>query len=826
MDLRADFLNPPAGVQGLTSNQAQQLLMRGHNIVTPEPTWQRWRKYLGPLTDPMVLLLLIAAPTYFFIGDVQDAVVTLIAIVPIIAVGWVLESKAHRTLKKLGERIARQCYVLRDGQVQRIPSTHLVVGDIVLVHEGDVVSADMSLIHAADLFLDESALTGESSPVRKSFTTDAGTLLAGTTIMSGRAYCQVTATGQDTEYGRIGLLLARSKKPKTPLQRAITRLVRLLVTGALLFSVAVVLVEHAHGHSWPLAVIAGVSLLIAVLPEEFPIVYSLYLSLGAWKLSKDHALIRDLPGVETLGSVTVICTDKTGTLTTGHLSLDGMHSQTLSTRELLTEAVLACERSAFDPLDQAIVHYAQAHEIDVPAVHSQALVREWAFDAAMKRVTYVWESREGAIHVASKGTYEGLSALSRMTDDDRRIYDRIHSEFASQGMRILALSVGHGSRDSISRDVDESQLELVGLLAFRDPPREHVPASLRQCYEAGIRIIMVTGDHPDTALAIAESIGLVHADGTAAHVSSGADLENSGDRDLLIRETDVFARIRPDQKHFLVESLRNQGEVVAMTGDGVNDAAALRAAHIGIAMGQRGTDVAREAATMVLLDDDFSTIVTAARNGRRIYDNLTMAFAYLIAIHVPLAVVGLAIPLMGLPLLLLPIQLIVLEIVVHPIVALVFEAQPAAPNVMQRPPRPSEYAMTWDILKRPFAMGFRLSVSLVLAYWLALHWGWTDVQARGMGFSTLLLVQPFLIVAVSLRQQDGTRLRRHVTTQFTVSYIAIALVTVLSMYWPAFGSILKVSTFPSQGLVLIVFSLLVTVIRLPKAAMNRPKTPM
>ena len=581
------------------------------------------------------------------------------------------------------------------------------------------------------------------------------------------------------------------------------------------------LIEKHHGQSWSLALISGISLLIAVMPEEFPIVYSLYLSLGAWQLSKEHALVRDLPGVETLGSVTVICTDKTGTLTTGQLALDAIHSQTHSVDELVRQAVLACEQTPFDPIDQAILRFAHARGVESTAHNQQKLLREYPFDSTLKRVTRVCPHPDGRIEVVSKGSFEGLVALNQLSPSDKENYLRVHNEFASQGMRVLAVASGEVARDYFEADVssetsratDESHLTLCGLIAFRDPPREHVPASLEQCRQAGIRIIMITGDHADTAQAIAASIGLTHSDGSPAHVRQGSDLDEVTDeqRDFLIHDTDVLARTQPSQKHYLVESLRRQGEIVAMTGDGVNDAPALRVAHIGVAMGKRGTEVAREAATVVLLDDDFSTIVSATRNGRRIYDNLAMAFAYLIAIHVPLALVGLVIPLMGLPLLLLPIQLIVLEIVVHPIVALVFESQPAARDVMTRPPRSSNYALTWATLKRPFWMGIRLSLAVIVSYWFTYRWGWTAVQARGMGFATLLLVQPFLIAVVSKQPSSVKGSRPRFTKQFTISYLVIILVTVLTMYWPAFGQMLNVSTFPSQGWLCIALTLLATV---------------
>ena len=810
----------PVGVEGLSTDESRQRLAAdGPNQLVAASARGRWKRWLGPFADPMVVLLLVAAPTYLLIGQKTDAIVVFVALVPIAGVGWLLEARAERTLEKLRGLIAPTATALRDGQFVVVSTDDIVVDDVIALHEGDIVPADAVLIDLTQFQVDESALSGESLPASKSLhgTDDERSAWAGTTVLAGRAVARVTATGPRTHYGRIGVLVAGVRPPKTPLQRALGRLVRVLAVVAALVCAAVMAAELVRGRGMGEAVIAGVSLAIAAMPEEFSMVYALYLALGAWELARGDALVRRLPGVETLGSTTVICTDKTGTLTFGRLDVaslvtsDGaVHDATLlaaemtpALRALLDDAVLACEPDPYDPLDRAIVDHARRAGIDVDALHRAALVADWPFDQNDNYITHLWHLPDGTHRVVAKGSIEGVMrhAGTPIGGEIDRIAQSAHTSLAELGMRMVAVAGGPSAGPSGDRQRDEVSLSYVGLVGFSDPVRDGVAEALEQCRTAGIRVIIITGDHPATAHAVAEGLNLPHDGQDGDLIATGDDLDAATDAefDALAASANVFARSRPEHKHRLVVALRRQGEVVAMTGDGTNDAPALRAADIGVAMGRRGTEVAREAATIVLLDDNFATIVAAVRNGRRIYDNLARAFGYLVAFHAPLLIAALVVPLAGKPLLLLPVQLILLELLLHPVVSLVFQADPADADVMTRDPLPASSGLGWHALWRPYAVGVVLALGILALYLGALHRGWSTEQARGLGFATLLASQAFLLIVERSPHAPIWRTGLRPTRQLAGALLVIVGVTVASVYVGPFARLLQMEPFPAVG---------------------------
>ena len=797
---------------------AARLAVDGPNRVVPEQRGSRIRALVEPLLDPMVILLLVAAPTYFAIGHTSDGIVTMVALVPIAAVSWVLERRAEKTLEQLRRLTAPTATVVRDGSETEIPAEGVVVGDLVVVREGDLVPADATVVELTQLQVDESALTGESLPVPKS---TGDPLLAGTTVLSGRASATVSATGPRTRYGQVGSLLAGTKTTTTPLQRSVRRLVEVFGVVAAAFCAIVIVVELARGNGWGSALIAGVSLAIAAVPEEFPMVYTLYLALGAWRLSRDNALVRRLPGVETLGSTTVICTDKTGTLTFGRLEVAATaFASTIGEDELLRAAVLACEPHPFDPLDVAIVGYARSRGIGVDHLLSNHLVVDHPFDPVDKYLTHVWQLADGNLVVAAKGAIEGILAHAQLAEPLRDAALAENAAFARAGMRVIAIASGaHTQSTGSDRSAHEADLRYLGLVAFSDTVRPGVAEALADCRSAGIRVVMITGDHPVTAHAVAEGLDLPHTSGDGEDmIATGSDLDESDNEefDRLVARANVFARIRPEQKHRLVSALRRQGEVVAMTGDGINDAPALREADIGVAMGMRGTAVAREAATVVLLDDNFATIVTAVRDGRRIFDNLQRAFAYLVGFHVPLLVAAIVVPFLGKPLLLLPIHLVLLEIVLHPAVSLVFEADPAAPDAMRRPPRTPSTGFVSRALWRPLLLGTTLTAATLGTYLVASSRQWGEAQARGTAFSLLLVGQMLLLLVERSPQRPlwhgprPTRTLLWVLALFLVTIIGLAYIGPLAtllrvkpptpLAWPAIVGLAVAATLWSEPL--------------------------
>jgi Ca2+-transporting ATPase len=802
-------LAAPPTAAGLSSAEARVRLDRdGPNRVVPEARGRRLKRLLGPLADPMVALLLVAAPTYLVLGETTDAIVAFAALGPIAGVGWLLESRAERTLEQLRQLTAPTASVWRDGVECDVATDDLVVGDAVRLHEGDVVPADGVVIELTQLLLDESALTGESLPLAKSLAEGESEVWAGTTVLSGRAVVEVTTTGPRTRYGKIGALVASVRQPPTPLQKGLARLVRSLALVAAVFCAAAMGAELLHGDGWGQAVIAGVSLAIAAIPEEFSMVYTLYLAMGAWRLAQQKALVRRLPSVETLGSTTVICTDKTGTLTLGRLDVAGLwrpgrtyrDGEALGPEELalLEAAVLACEPDPFDPLDVAIVRFAQAHGVDTVALHRGELVADWPFEHADKYLTHVWRAADGRHCIASKGSIEGLLCHVANADDCHDGVLAGNADFADEGMRVIAVAGRSADASTGDRALDETGLQLLGLVAFSDPIREGVAAALTECRAAGVRVIMITGDHPATAHAVAEGLDLPHeADGNDL-IATGDDLDTADPERLahLVATANVFARTRPEQKHQLVQALRAQGEVVAMTGDGINDAPALREADIGVAMGERGTTVAREAASLVLVDDNFATIVRAVRDGRRIFDNLTRAFAYLIAFHPPLLFGALVMPLLDKPLWLLPVHLVVLELVLHPVVSLVFQADPADADVMRRPPRPVGEALRLRSMWRPYAVGGVLAAAIITQYLLALAADWPVGEARALSFATLLASQPFLLMSMRSPEHPMWRSGRPITRTLVWVVALMTVVTVGVVHVGPVARLLQFEAFP------------------------------
>ncbi|HET6895810.1 MAG TPA: cation-transporting P-type ATPase [Candidatus Baltobacteraceae bacterium] len=777
-------------LQPLSEGEARERLGRfGPNILVPEGRHAALTWVLRFVTDPMVLLLALAGGTYAVLGERFDAIVALGALVPIFLIGAVLEHRSEAALKALKNLALPTARVRRGSEERVIDARGVVPGDVLLVQEGDVFVADGILAAGTDLLVDESPLTGESQPVLKE--TQSGELYAGTSLRSGRGEMLVTATGTATRYGRIGKLLSEMHPGATPIEEAIHRLVRQIGAAVIVLCAVVILVEHARGALWAAAVIAGVSLAMAAIPEEMPMVYTLYLALGAWRLARQRALVRRLASVETLGSANVICVDKTGTLTQGRLDVAAVWPYRSSQAQVLTAAVLASEARAFDPLDAAVLKYARAHGTDTSMLDRGVPEVSYAFDAASRRITQIWRTREG-MRVAVKGAVENVLALCTLSEAQRREIADANEAFAREGMRVIA--VAEGTRPSVSdlREQNESNLDFRGLLAFSDPVREDVPEAIRTCKRAGIEVIMITGDHPATAQATARLLGL-----RSTRTITGPELESMSEHDLAqaLSGARVFARIQPEQKLRIVKALHARGDVVAMTGDGTNDALALREADIGVAMGKHGTDVARAAADLVLLDDDFATIVAAIAGGRRIFKNLRRAFRYLNAFHTPLILSAIVVPFFGVPLLLLPVHLVWLELIVHPTSALVYENESTgADGTMSERPRGRASALLrgtdWI---RPLLLGVTLSAGCLAAYLWALGHGYPAQAARGMALAAMISGQMLLVLTERSLQLPIWKQRFLENRRLVPILAGTAAMLIAMLYVPALSAVFRVA---------------------------------
>ena len=803
MDPVLDSISNP---QGLTTAEAsERLRLHGPNRLAAPKPYARLKEVLGVLADPMAVMLALAATTYFLLGENRDGFILLGALVPVLAVDVALEARSREALKKLSEAMAPKARVIRDGVESEIPSEKVVPGDLLVLKEGDQLLADGIVRQGANFSVDESPLTGESVPVSKK-TTPEGTaapndslFFAGSTVLTGQAYGETLETGLRTRYGKIAKLVGETGAEPTPLQKKASRLVRRLVQAAVAVALGVMALECVRGVSFYQAFLSSVSLTIAAMPEEFPLVFTLFLSLGAFRLSRHGVLIKRMASVETLGSTTVICVDKTGTLTAGHFELDSHLPLTpWATEEAVLEAsVLACEIFPADPMEKAILDHTRKHGVQARKVQDRwELVYDYDFDPLGKHMSHVWRKKADPTgwRIVAKGALEGILEHCDISSEEREVAERENERLASRGARILAVAARDGTAFTGRREEDERDLKFLGFLAFRDPLRPEVPRAVALCQQAGIRIKMITGDHLLTAHAVADAAGIDHEPGNLLNASGLTRLTPDQLRERVVKGV-VFARVQPEQKYAIVEALKQAGEVVAMTGDGINDAPALKKADIGIAMGVKGTEVARASADMVLLSDSFPAIVETIQEGRRIFANIQKAFLFLIAFHIPIVALALLCPLLGLPLFYLPIHLVWLELIVHPVSALVFEAEPAGTDAMRQPPRPPQSSLLPARLVGLSALtGVFLTAAVFGFYALRLSQG--VERARSAGLAVLIL--GILLLIWSERAVDKAWWRipfpRNCRFWFVWFLVALSLPAILEI--PNLAPVFRVEPLP------------------------------
>jgi Ca2+-transporting ATPase len=634
----------------------------------------------------------------------------------------------------------------------------VVLGDLLVLHEGDRIAADAVLLEG-HLDVNESLLTGEAVPVTKLPGDNRNLLFASTVVTKGVGIAEVCATAAATAVGGIGQALAATTEPVSQLQQASRRLIRNLTIGGLLLASAYALLDWLwDGHALLESVLAGIALTMAILPEEIPVILTVFLALGAWRISKHKVLTRRVPAVEALGAISVLAVDKTGTLTQNRMQVAelsvagavfrdaGAHDLPESFHELVEFAMLATPADPFDPMEKAVQNFGLRWLTDTEHVHAEWSPEiEYGLSPDILAMTRVFHGAARTQHLlATKGAPEAVIDLCHLAAADAAtILARVEA-MATRGLRVLGVARGEWQDSAWPQSQHDFSFRFLGLVGFVDPPRPEVPAAIAECRNAGVRIIMMTGDHPATAQAIAREVGLSER----AEVITGPEIDALDDDALRLRlrQIDLCARLKPEQKLRLVQLLRDGGDVVAMTGDGVNDAPALKAADIGIAMGERGTDVAREAAALVLLDDSFASIVAAIRQGRRIYDNITKATGFVFAVHMPIIALALVPALLHWPVLLMPVHIVLLELLIDPACSIVFEAEPEADGIMSRPPRArtsSPFARA--NLEHGVIQGLGFAAILLCGYGWMLDRGMSAVQAR-TGVFIALVIGLFLLV--------------------------------------------------------------------------------
>ncbi|MBE3583169.1 MAG: cation-translocating P-type ATPase [Limnochordaceae bacterium] len=769
LDPLAEVITFEPGEAGLTEEEARRRLqVEGPNELSLVRPATFWRRLFEVVKEPMFVLLLATASIYFLLGELQEGLIMLVFVGMVILVTFVQEWRTERALAALRELSAPKALVYRDRVWRQIPAQEVVPGDFVEVAEGERVPADLRLQAVADLCVDESLLTGEAEPIWKA---QGDLCYAGTTVLQGQGWGTVEFTGQKTQYGQIGELLSTVAEHPTPLQSQIKVLVRqFFLAGIVCCLLVVMLVAWQQGRGsagWTDAFLAGISLAMAMIPEEFPVVLTVFFALGAARLSRQQALVRRMPAVETLGSVQVLCVDKTGTLTENRMSVRSAIPWEVDECQLATWAVLACEENPYDPMDLAIQRWSAQLGVQAQAVRQERrLAHEYPFRPADRWMGHIWQDKGGGYELAVKGAPETVLPLCGLNAAARQEVEGTVEQLASQGLRVLAVACSEPGEPGLTppfpQHLSEHRLRLVGLVGLADPPRAGVRQAVAACHEAGVRVVMITGDHAITAMAIGREVGL----NSSGPVLTGEELERLSDEELdhfLSREdpgqaVQICARVLPGQKLRLVRAFRRLGQVVAMTGDGVNDAPALKEADIGVAMGQRGTEVARGAAGLVLLDDNFVTIVGAIRQGRRIYDNIRKAVAYIGVAHLPIAGLALLAPMAGLPLFLWPVHIALLELLLDPTCSVVFEASPEEPDLMHQPPRsPRTPLVTGKLAGQVLTLGGALLAATFLVYQHALASGGTPTYARSLGLIALLLGNVGVVFTMSSEREPFWR---------------------------------------------------------------------
>jgi len=812
MKMPADQAPPPRTTPpqtGLSAAEAaRRLAQEGPNLLPGSAPKTTFAIVRDVVTEPMFLMLLAAGGIYLALGDRAEALFLLSFVFVVIGITLVQERKTQRALESLRDLSAPRALVIRDGQEQRIAGRDVVRGDLLVLHEGDRIAADAQLLEGM-LEVDESLLTGEAVPVAKlpaaqgeqgsvsaeALAASAGppqarpaplggsaahevasvgaSLFASTVVTRGVGVAQVQATAAHTAVGRIGADLAATTEAVSALQEGSRKLVRRLGAGALVLASAQVLLNWWwNGRPVLDSLLSGIALAMAILPEEIPVILTVFLALGAWRISQQKVLTRRITAVEALGAITVLAVDKTGTLTTNRMAVAALQTadaqftpEDVSDRpeelpeefhRLVEFSMLATPGDPFDPMEKAIQHFGHQWLVGTEHVHDGLEPTfEYALSGEILAMTRVFASaRPTEYLLATKGAPEAVADLCHLGTDQRAAIQRQVEAMAERGLRMLGVACGRWNAAPSAQDgappwpqsQHDFDFEFLGLVALADPARPEVPAALAECRRAGVRVIMMTGDHPATARAIAQQVGLSER----PDVITGAEMEAMNDAALRqrLQHVDLCARLKPQHKLRLVQLLRASGEVVAMTGDGVNDAPALKAADVGIAMGERGTDVAREAAALVLLDDSFASIVAAIRQGRRIDDNIRKAVRFVFAVHIPIIALALVPTLLHWPVLLLPVHIVLLELLIDPACSIVFEAEPEAEDLMERAPRPvadSPFAaapLLYSVLQ-----GLGMAAVLLAGQAWLIDQGWSHAQGRSVVFGTLVLGVMMLIWA-------------------------------------------------------------------------------
>ncbi|PJZ70428.1 cation transporter [Leptospira perolatii] len=796
--------------KGISSEEARLYLQKfGRNELTSrKPSF--FKVILSVLAEPMLSILVACGIIYGMLGDLSEAVTLSIAVVAVIALTIFQKNKSENALAALRELSPLKSKVIRDGTVIEISATEIVPNDIVFIKEGDRIPADGVLAYSLNLSVDESLLTGESAAVSKEVPeqkennfknaeyTNLGKVFSGSSVIAGEGIFRCGSTGDHTEIGKIGSELERVSSSESPLQTEVKRFTLKFSIIAVLLCIFIIFGLGIRSGNWLQAILAALTFSMAVLPEELPVVLSIFFSLGAWRISKIGVLTRNLNSIETLGAATVLCVDKTGTLTENRMKVRGLRIQQSflecnsdlkeipeEYHSILEFALLASKKDPYDPMEKAILDLGINFLSGTEHIHLDwELEKEYPLSPKLMALSYAWLSNENSekLSVGAKGAPEAIFDLCHFSQEQIAHWENLVEEYSNQGFRILGIAKSQVSKTAVPEDQHDLTFQFLGLILLEDPIRDSVPASIAQCVQANIKVIVITGDHSGTARAVAKKIGLANYES----VITGDELQKMSDQELIsnLETVRIFSRIRPHQKLKIVRCLQAKGETVAMTGDGVNDALALQAAHIGISMGKRGTDVARQASDLVLLDDNFSSIVKAVILGRRIYANIRKSTAYIISVHVPIIGMSLLPALVGGPLFFFPAHVLLMELIIDPTCSIVFEGIEEERNLLNSPPRNrSENLISFrNVLECLLQGGFILIVLICFFFWgKSMFWSQERIRALGFLFLVTTNIGMMLVHLSTEKPFYKTLPKSKATIYWIVGLTAFALLLIFQL---------------------------------------------
>lgn len=722
--------------------------------------YKKTNRFLNALVliskEPMTILLLAASTIYFISGKTSDGIFLTSAIILIAVISSYQNARSNNALEKLKDFTKPKCKVIRNGITIEIKTEELVFGDNLLIEEGNAIAADGTIIHSNDFSVNEAILTGESMPVFKNSSAKDNIVFQGTTVTSGLAIATITSIGSETKLGKIGKSLEEIKEEKTPLEIQIGNFVKKMAIAGVLIFLIVWIINYFNSYQLFDSLLKALTLAMSILPEEIPIAFTTFMALGAWRMMQNGIIVKQMKTVETLGSATVICIDKTGTITENKMSLariftlksqkitDAEEELSIDEKQLIAIAMWASEPIPFDPMEKAL-HETYSKVTENDQRHDFRMVHEYPLSGKPPMMTHVFENKTGERIIAAKGASEAIMEIAALSADETNTIMQAIKNLSLQGYRILAVGKATFQGKDYPKAQQEFQFEFIGLVAFYDPPKKNIHLVLQHFYKAGIKVKIITGDNAETTASIAKQIGFSGYENSI----SGDELMRFSDAKLKeqVLEINLFTRMFPEAKLKIIHALKSNNEIVAMTGDGVNDGPALKAAHIGIAMGRKGTEIAKQAASLILINDDLGKMVDAVAMGRKIYANLKKAIQFIISIHIPI-LLTVFIPLaLGwvYPNIFSPIHIIFLELIMGPTCSIVYENEPMEKNAMVQKPRPfTNTFFHWKELSTSILQGLVITVGTLIVYQLSVYQGFNEAATRTMVFLTLVTSNIFL----------------------------------------------------------------------------------